>query len=1231
MPIFFRDYETRSTLELGDVGAWRYTTHISTDVWCCAYCVDDSPVELWLPGNPIPDQFIEAANNRDWLIVAFNDGFERLVEQHIMAPRYGWPLIPIERHRCLQAASLARALPGSLDGAAAALKLTQQKDAAGKRVMMMMSRPRKPRRDEDPKGVYWFDDEERRQQLYAYCKQDVITERQLHKHVPFLEGDEQALWLIDQQINDRGVFVDRQLLDSALKIAEQAQADIDLELAEITAGEIDSVHQVARLLEWLNVRGCKLKSITKEDLERALVKELPDTTRRVIQLRLDGAHAATNKLDTMRAWLSPDSRARGCFKFHGASTGRWSSYGIQVQNLKRPVVEDVDAAIEAVASGSLQHLRQHYSQPMSVVGDVTRAMMCAAPGHRLIVADLSGIESRVTAWVSGQQSKLDMWRRFDETQDPTLEPYFLIGHMLGVPEEKARAIGKTADLAFGYMGGVGAWRKLAGSDDNSSEEVIKQRQYKWRDAHPHTRDFWKTINTKAINAVKTPFRLIKFQRPEWHHISFESDGMFLYMHLPSGRKIAYPFPHLTTTDRGGEAVVFMDWGVRGWGECRFGLGAYGGTWIENAVQAIARDIIADAMPRLEKAGYKIVLHVHDEIVAEVPEDFGSNDEFLKILTTPPAWAAGLPLAAKCREGLRFCKSQSKPIEREPIPEAVPEPESQEEPPPSENQEREERAFNGYASGGRMFGSTVGEYVYLDKDRNPYLKVRRTSEKQFPQFHWENGRWIKGAPKGPRIPFMLPELLAAPATEPVWIAEGEKDTLSVSALGLIATTNSGGAGKWAPELNRWLAGKQCAYVLEDNDDAGRAHARKVVDALQGIVPELRIVSFAELPEKGDVSDWLEQGHTKQELIDRAQAAPKFEIPPLPFINMSNWDHEEPPPREWIVHDRIPRYQTTLFSGEGAAGKSTVQLQLSFALTLGREWLLTEPEPGPAVYLDAEDDKHELHRRGARILEYYGATWGEAISGGLHLMSFAGLDAVLVTANRNGRIEPTPLYQQLLQAAGDIKPKMIGIASAANVFAGNENDRSHVQQFISLLTRLGITAGGAVQLISHPSLTGISTETGLSGNTQWHNAVRARCYLKGIKPEDGEQPDSDLRELVFKKNNYGSESIILRWQNGLFLPVPGAASLDQAAREELAEEIFLALLKRFTAQNRIVGHKNSVNYAPAQFAREEEAVQVRLSRRDLEAAMRRLFSANKIFNEPYGKPSRQHYRIALKEGA
>jgi RecA-family ATPase len=353
------------------------------------------------------------------------------------------------------------------------------------------------------------------------------------------------------------------------------------------------------------------------------------------------------------------------------------------------------------------------------------------------------------------------------------------------------------------------------------------------------------------------------------------------------------------------------------------------------------------------------------------------------------------------------------------------------------------------------------------------------------------------------------------------------------------------------------------------------------------------------------------------------------PPLPFINISNWDNEDVPQQPWAVLDRIPRRQVTLFSGEGGGGKSIIQLHLSVAHVLARDWLGTMPQLGPALFIDAEDDVNVLHRRLAAIAEHYSVRFADLVRDGLHLISLAGQDAVLATA-RNGKIRPTPLYKQLYEAAGDIKPVMIGLASSANVYAGNEIDRGQVQQFVNLLTALAITADGAVVLISHPSLAGIANDTGLSGSTAWHNAVRARVYLHGVKPEAGEQADSDLREITFKKNQYGpvSDSMLLRYNNGLFLPVKGGGSLDRAAQEMRADEIFLHLLRRFTRENRAVSDKPSPRYAPALFAREEEARHAAIGSRALEAAMRRLFKAGKIWNEPCGKPSRPTFRLTVK---
>jgi DNA polymerase len=1275
MPILIRDYETRSQLNL-KFGAWRYSQHPSTAIWCCGYAVDDGPVELWLPGDPVPAAFIEAANNPEWLVAAFNDSFERLIEQHILGPRYGFPLVSIERHRCLQAAALSRALPGSLDGAASALKLAVQKDMVGRRTMLQMAKPRRPRKGEDPEAILWFDDPVRRQQLYAYCKQDVVTERELHRHVPFLDGAEQALWILDQAINDRGVHIDRPLLDAALRIAEQGRAEIDAELAKITGGEIDSVHQVGRLLAWLNAHGAKLKNIGKESLEKELTNGLREATRQVIRLRLDGAHAAANKLDTMRAWLNGDSRARGTLKFHGASTGRWSSYGIQLQNLKRPI-EDIDKAIDAVALGSLEQLRQHYPRPISVVGDITRGLICAAPGHRLIAGDLSGIESRVLAWVSGQQSKLDMWAKFDRTGDPKDEPYYLIGKMSGMPEDKARPIGKTADLAFGYQGAVGAWRKLA-PDDSASDEHIKQLQYRWHNAHPHTVLFWKTINEKAVKAVRTPGRMVKFQRPEWRHISFESDGSFLFMHLPSGRKLAYPFPSLRTDpERNTVSVVFMDTSLRGWSECRNGAGAYGGTWTENAVQAIARDIIAEAMVRLEAAGYRIVLHVHDEVVAEVPDGFGCAEEFLRILITPPTWATDLPLAAKVRNGQRFAKSNPKPIEPDPIEERIgesttapppppphPEPESEEPEPELEpeqpaaeepqvdntyktrTEESQRQNSDGHVHGdtGPKRGKTVAQWFYRNPPDQPnYLRVDKhitgDGKRNFYQHHWNGTQWIQGV-KGTyaerKIPYRLPELRAALKADPdieVQVSEGEKDCDTLVRLGYVATTNPGGALSWTDDLTAWLRilGVRRAAIHEDNDESGRERTAKLIAALGRFI-KLRVVRYPDVPEGEDISWWMEEGkHSKEELDERIKTAKSDTLAPLPFIDIAKWDSEPVPEQEWTVVDKIPRRQPALFSGEGGTGKSMEGLHLAAAHVLGRDCWLTMPEQGPAIYIDAEDDDRVLHIRLAAITEHYGVGFTELKKNGLNLLSLAGKDAVMATVSRNGKIEPTAIYRQILEAAGDIKPVQIVIASSANVFSGSEIDRSQVQQFVGLLTSITILSNGSLVLCSHPSLTGISTGTGLSGTTQWHNAMRARFYMKGVKPENGAQPDNDLREIEFKKNQYGkiSDSIVLRYQAGMYLPVPGA-SLDKLARETKAEEIFIELLRRLTAENRYVSDKKSPSYAPAVFSREDESKKAGIASADFAEAMRRLFAASKIWNEPCGRPSRPSYRIAVKSG-
>jgi RecA-family ATPase len=348
-----------------------------------------------------------------------------------------------------------------------------------------------------------------------------------------------------------------------------------------------------------------------------------------------------------------------------------------------------------------------------------------------------------------------------------------------------------------------------------------------------------------------------------------------------------------------------------------------------------------------------------------------------------------------------------------------------------------------------------------------------------------------------------------------------------------------------------------------------------------------------------------------------------VPPIQWLDMSNWDNEPRPEREWAIPNRVPLKQVGLFSGEGGAGKSIIEMMKDVAHVTGKDWLGSLPVLGPAIYLAGEDDEKELQIRFYDIAAHYGISFKELIAGGLHVLCLLGRDATLCAVGKSGRVETTSLYSQLYQAAGDLKPKNISVDTLSRAFAGNEIDRVQVYAFAMHMQALAMVAGGSVTVLSHPSLAGIASGSGISGSTAWHGAFRFRQYLKGAKPTDGEQPDNDVRELEFKKNQYGptGETIKLRYQRGLFLPERAMSPLDKLAREQKAEEIFLKLLARYSREGRNVSDKlTAPNFAPTEFAKEHDATNHKLKKPDLEAAIRRLFVSGKIRVETYGRPSR-----------
>ena len=378
---------------------------------------------------------------------------------------------------------------------------------------------------------------------------------------------------------------------------------------------------------------------------------------------------------------------------------------------------------------------------------------------------------------------------------------------------------------------------------------------------------------------------------------------------------------------------------------------------------------------------------------------------------------------------------------------------------------------------------------------------------------------------------------------------------------------------------------------------------------------------------DAMQWLAEA-LKPEPATGGDAEPASEAQPEPaapailkWIDMARWDSDPAPPREWSIPGRVPRRQVGLFSGEGGTGKSIIEMQKNVAHVTGMDWLGATPTRGPAIYVGCEDETDELHRRFEAIAAHYGVNFRQLIDGGLMALCRLGEDAVLcATGGKSGKVETTEFYAQLFEAAGDIKPINISLDTLSRVFAGNEIDRVQVYAFAMHMQRLALVANASVTILAHPSLAGIASGSGISGSTAWHGAFRFRQYLKSARVTE-DQPETDLRELEFKKNQYGptDETMALRYARGLFLP----ASVNAMADHE-ADALFLTLLDRFTAEGRNVSHiKQARNFAPTAFA---EALPGK--RKAFSAAMERLFTAGAIKVEEYGKASRPASRLVRR---
>lgn len=671
------DFETRSAVDLKKAGVYVYAESETTNVWCAAYAVDDEPVKLWTPDHDSRD--IAHVIKHCETDVAHNANFERAIIAGVMAPRYGWPIPHLKQWRCTMAMALAMALPGDLGGCADALGLPITKDKEGKALMLRMAKPRKPRKGEPTDKLLWWDDEERLQRLYAYCKQDVEVERQIEKHLLPLRPAELDLWHRDQAINDRGIYVDLPLCHQALKVVEDATFWLTDELQDLTDGAVAKPSNVADLRSWLASRSIYCDKLDKEELEILLARDdLDDDTRRVVEIRKEAGQAAVKKIAALVAGTNSDRRARGLLQFHAALTGRWAGRRFQPQNIRRPRLEDVDGVIETVASGSAEFVNLLYGEPLAAVSDCLRGMVGAAPKCTLYAADFSNIEGRLIAWFAGEEWKIQAFREFDVGRGPDLYK-LAYARSFGIDardvDKSQRQVGKVMELALGYQGGVGAFQKMAvGYGVKVSDDRADELKVAWREAHPNVVQWWYDLENAAKDAIQNKGQTF------WvgNRIAFRVVGTFLYMRLPSGRAIVYPFPSIKKklmpwTERGkmilpatdDAPAVYEQLPVWKDSVCYKGVDplthqwtdqfAHGGLLANNAVQGTARDVEAEAMIRVEDAGYPVVLTVHDEVVSETPEEFGSVEEFEQLMTALPTWAEGLPLAASGWKAKRYRK------------------------------------------------------------------------------------------------------------------------------------------------------------------------------------------------------------------------------------------------------------------------------------------------------------------------------------------------------------------------------------------------------------------------------------------------------------------------------------------------------------------------------------------------------------------------------------------------
>ena len=634
------DIESFSDVDLIKCGVYAYADSPAFEILLFAYSFDGGETQIidLAQGEKLPAEVEEAIFDVSVTKTAYNANFERTcLSRHF--GRY----IPPESWHCSAVQAAMLALPRSLEDVGRVLGLDEQKMKEGKELIRYFCVPCKPTKANGGRTRNLPCHAPEKWELFkTYCKRDVDVEKSIRRKLhnfPIPES-EMELYRLDQRINDRGVLVDMGLVEQAIACERLHKEVVTKRAYELTG--LENPNSVAQLKGWLGDKGMEAESLSKKAVAD-MIAETDGEVEELLRLRLLMAKTSVKKYEAMERSVCSDGRVHGLLQFYGANrTGRFAGRLVQIQNLPQNHLPDLELARELVKQRRFEDIELLYDSTPNVLSELIRTAFIPKPGCRFVVADFSAIEARVLAWLSGEQWRLDVFTSHGKIYEASASSMFHVPMEEITKGSPLRQKGKLAELGLGFGGASGALISMGALDMGLTEDELPPLVAAWRKANPHITQFWWDVDAAAIKAVTEK------QKTKVGKIIFEYKSGILFITLPSGRKLSYVKPRMAVNRFGRDGLTYE--GIsenKKWSR----IETYGPKLVENIVQGTARDLLAEAMLRVEKKGYPIVMHCHDEIIAEVPEDSGSVDEMCEIMAVQPKWAEGLPLRAdgfECR-------------------------------------------------------------------------------------------------------------------------------------------------------------------------------------------------------------------------------------------------------------------------------------------------------------------------------------------------------------------------------------------------------------------------------------------------------------------------------------------------------------------------------------------------------------------------------------------------------